>query len=391
MPVVSQMQHPLSLSFDQQRQAVLLRDVKGESFAAIAAKLKNLKGQRTTKEMIRRVCSKFSRTAGIKKSNYHKCGLKPYKVTPSVCAFLLRRMHVLRRRGDCTSSLLQRDLLAEKGVRLSTSAIRKVLNKKGYFWLPKSQKRLYSATVRAARVAFAKKVVELTPGKLREKLSLSMDGVILGMPPSDSVERQNYCAAGASRMWRKRGEAAKADLAGGDRYSRQIPLSRSIPIWGGISQGGYAMVLQHDLKKVTSEEWAAAVDGGKLVRAVKALQPVKAAGPWHVLCDNESFLTAPASRAAHAKAKIHLWKIPARSPDLNPVERFWGWLRAALRKKDLDDIAAKRPVPSRAAYIMRVKALCRTAKAQQVAKNFAKVLRKVCVEVIEKKGAASKM
>ena len=43
----------------------------------------------------------------------------------------------------------------------------------------------------------------------------------------------------------------------------------------------------------------------------------------HVLCDNESFLTAPQSRAEYKKLGVRLWPIPPRSPGLNPVEKIW--------------------------------------------------------------------
>ena len=84
-----------------------------------------------------------------------------------------------------------------------------------------------------------------------------------------------------------------------------------------------------------------------------------------------------------------MWRIPARSPDLNPIERFWSWLRRALRAKDLADVVAKRPVLGKSAYIARVRRVLKAKRAQTCAANCVKSLRKVCLEVVEKKGAAS--
>ena len=42
------------------------------------------------------------------------------------------------------------------------------------------------------------------------------------------------------------------------------------------------------------------------------------------------------------------------------------------------------------AYVARVRAVCRSEKAQQVAKNCARSLRKTCEEVIKKKGGGSR-
>jgi len=113
--------------------------------------------------------------------------------------------------------------------------------------------------------------------------------------------------------------------------------------------------------------------GHVLTRALQALHPKHKRGSWLVLCDNESFLNAPESAAAHKKARVRLWNIPPKSPDLNPVEKFWAWLRKALARKDSEDLVKKRPVPGRTAYKERVRRLGRPPKAQQVAKNTSAV------------------
>jgi hypothetical protein len=103
-----------------------------------------------------------------------------------------------------------------------------------------------------------------------------------------------------------------------------------VPLWGGISANGFAPIVWHGKHKLDDEEWVEAVECGEFAGAVKALKPVKRRGPWYVLCDNESFLDTDESRSAHRRAGIRLWHIPARSPDLNPIEKFWSWLRYAL-------------------------------------------------------------
>ena len=82
--------------------------------------------------------------------------------------------------------------------------------------------------------------------------------------------------------------------------------------------------------------------------------------------------------------------MPPKSPDLNPVEKFWAFLRRRLRMRDLADLKAKRKPLSKTAYKARVRVVCSAAKAQQVAKNCSRSLRKTCLEVIAKHGAASK-
>ena len=82
--------------------------------------------------------------------------------------------------------------------------------------------------------------------------------------------------------------------------------------------------------------------------------------------------------------------IPPRSPDLNPVERFWGWLKKKLKLMDLADAMKKRPVLGKTAYKVRVRNILKTKKAQTMAATYAKSFRKACKEVVKKKGAATR-
>ena len=106
--------------------------------------------------------------------------------------------------------------------------------------------------------------------------------------------------------------------------------------------------------------------------------------------DNESFLRTDLGKAAYKEQKIRLWSIPPKSPDLNPVEKFWAWVRKQLRAQDFADLRARRKVLGKTAYTLRVKKLLRSARAQTVASNVALGLKRVCRQVIKNKGAASK-
>jgi hypothetical protein len=113
------------------------------------------------------------------------------------------------------------------------------------------------------------------------------------------------------------------DLAGGSKYGNQLRLERALPLWGGVSGGGFAVVAIHENKRMTADEFVEVVRKGKLTDAIRKLNPIKLDGPWSALCDNESFLKkAKATKEAVAKQGVSLWRIPPRSPDLNPVGKF---------------------------------------------------------------------
>lgn len=390
MVLLTENVHPAGLDFANQRKAVILRDVNGLTFPDIAKRLKNLRGQSPAPRLVADTYHKFSAKAGRRQYKYKKCGRKPWKLDKETKTFLVSRLKVLRRMGPCATTTLQQVLAREKAVRVERSAIAKALKSQGYFWLPRAQKRKYSKKDMAARLAWAQQVVDMGPKKAKAKLSMAMDGVVLSMPPSDPTDRLNWCRHGEDRMWRKKSEMASPELAGKPSYDTQVPLQRALPLWGGISAGGFAEILYHKTKKVGTAEWVRALQQGRLRKALGDLNPGRKKGPWTVLADNEVFLKAADAKAEYARLSVSMWHIPARSPDLNPIEKYWGWLRRQLRALDLKDALAKRRPLNKTAYRRRVRAVCRSPKAKAAAAAFANGLLRVCKEVVKKKGAASR-
>ena len=113
-------------------------------------------------------------------------------------------------------------------------------------------------------------------------------------------------------------------------------------------------------------------------------------GPWLLLIDGEHFLTSAPAKAAYKKMEIEVLKIPPRSPDCNPIEKFWGWLRRELKTRDLTDLQKKRKPLGKTAYRQRVRAVLRQKKTQEVAKRFAGDMVRVCKAVVKAKGRAVK-
>ena len=127
-----------------------------------------------------------------------------------------------------------------------------------------------------------------------------------------------------------------------------------------------------------------------VVSACKTAHAMRKKGPWEIICDGETFLSAPASRGAYRRAGVKLWQIPAHSPDLNPAEKFWSWLRRKLRSLDLADLRAKRAPVNRAQLQACARSIVRSKKANQVARNCARSLKQVCEEVVKSGGKATR-
>ena len=390
MPLVTEMQHPRSMDFRNQRRVVVLRTIQKLTWGEIVAKVHTLQGpdHHPSESQCRDVCKAFSIRKGRRAYKYKKCGRKPWKITKDVETFLIRKLRELRVKCVCTSTTLQRELLRKKNVQVECSIIRKVLKRNGYRWLRRIQKPQYNKNDRDARMAFADEVLEMSRAELAKYLTMCMDGVVLSLAPTEPVARANFCKVGETHMWRKKDEAAKPELSGGDKYDKQFSHERAVPMWGGIGPGGFGLVMFHEFRKVSQDEWSKAVNDGKLTEACRAARPDRQQGPWRILCDNESFLNARLSRAAHLRKRIELWHIPARSPDLNPVELYWSWVRKKLRLMDLADLRAGRPPIRKAGLKVRVRALLQTPAAKTVAMNTFGTLRQKCLDVKRHKGRA---
>ena len=389
MVVVTENVHPRGLNFFSQRKVMILRDVQGLSFKQIAQKVQNLAGKRPSPRTCCQYYHSFSASAGRRKAGYKKCGRSAWKLTPAVKKWIIQTLKKRRCEGACTCASLRLELAREWGIAAEVCTIRKYIQSQGFKWLPRGQKRKYTQQQMQQRYKFAHSVVALGPARLRQKLSFSMDGCVLTLPPRDLTDRLNLLRQSQTHMWRLKSERLSPKLAGQDMFGKQATLERSIPLWAGISAGGFAAVSFHAKKKLTKVEWVSALRAGKLVDAVKSLGPVKPNGPWHLLCDNEAFLNAADCKAEYRKLNLRLWRIPAKSPDLNPVELFWSYLRNRLRRLDLSDALRKRPALSKMAYKARVRSVLASAHAQAAAKRIAKGYIKTCKEIVRRGGAAS--
>ena len=389
MVVVTENVHPRGLNFFSQRKVMILRDVQGLSFKQIAQKVQNLAGKRPSPRTCCQYYHSFSASAGRRKAGYKKCGRSAWKLTPAVKKWIIQTLKKRRCEGACTCASLRLELAREWGIAAEVCTIRKYIQSQGFKWLPRGQKRKYTQQQMQQRYKFAHSVVALGPARLRQKLSFSMDGCVLTLPPRDLTDRLNFLRQSQTHMWRLKSERLSPKLAGQDMFGKQATLERSIPLWAGISAGGFAAVSFHAKKKLTKVEWVSALRAGKLVDAVKSLGPVKPNGPWHLLCDNEAFLNAADCKAEYRKLNLRLWRIPAKSPDLNPVELFWSYLRNRLRRLDLSDALRKRPALSKMAYKARVRSVLASAHAQAAAKRIAKGYIKTCKEIVRRGGAAS--
>lgn len=191
---VSENVHPRGLDFSNQRKVVVLRDVYSKSFVDIAQEVRNVAGGRPSPRTCCQYYQRFSTVAGWKKSQYHQCGRRAWKLTADVRRFLLQRLKKLRQEGLCTCKLLQTELARQKGICVEVSTVQKFLKSQGYKWLPRAQKRRYTAVHMRERKAFAHAVLSL--GVRRFKEAVLLHGRMCFATPTERPHRQAQLSSG---------------------------------------------------------------------------------------------------------------------------------------------------------------------------------------------------
>ena len=385
--------HPRGLSLPAQRKVFALRHTKNKkgkklSWPKIAAQVVNLQGVTPGWKVCRDAYNRMNTKLGMPKDNYHKCGRKA-ALTKAVRKWVVSQLVSRRNKMEVTSVMLTRLLAARKHIQVEASTVRRALNAEGYYYLSRTKKPKYNKDQRQERLKISQKLAKMTDDQVKEEFHFSMGGVVAIVPPSEPIARENFIHSDIVRVWRKPSEGALTALHGYDCYAKQAPKSRIIPFWGGLGPKGYATVMFHGNRKTDASEWDEhALKSGALLKALRAVAPRKVQKPWKVLCDNESFLREKGCMKQYAKMRVELKKLPAKSPDLNPIEKMWGWMRKRLRSMDLADLAAGRAVPGKRAYRERIKRLLKSPKAQEVAKNFFRNLRTVAKKIVKAKGGA---
>ena len=205
------------------------------------------------------------------------------------------------------------------------------------------------------------------------------------------MSRENFCKTGDNYVWRKPQERGLPELEGWDKYSKQAPNSRIIPLWAGIGKDGVAAIHWHDERKTNGVDWAQIGNADQLNVSLQKTNRGRHRGAWKVLCVNESCLRAPPCLKAYRKYRVKLLKLPAKSPDLNPIEQFWAWLRNRLRKMDLNGFVKKRVALGKMAYKARVRAVLNSTTAKIIASRcYYNLQKKMAVEVVKNKGGPSR-
>ena len=218
--------HPRGLSVAQQRQVYALRKhgLRGKKLGwkRISEQVVNLQGEAPYWKVCRDAYNSMHARSNHAAYDYSNCGRKP-KLTSKLAKWLVSRLRALRKVKECTSTVLQLELAKHKRVKVEASLVRKALKDAGYKWSLRAKKPKYNKKEKQERLAFAKQVMRLSIAELRAKMSLSLDGVTITMPPTEKIARDNYCRSDVRYCYKLPSEGNLEELQGYDNYKKQVP------------------------------------------------------------------------------------------------------------------------------------------------------------------------
>ena len=212
--------------------------------------------------------------------------------------------------GNFTSKRVQ----LESGVaHVCNRTVRNVLNKVGYNYLRSRKKGLLHEADLKARKKFCQKVrrKKLSQDFWNKGISIYLDGK--GFEYKTNPHDQ--ARAPRARQWRKRGEGLKFRcMAKGKKE--------------GSTNVNFMVGIAHNKGVVLCEQWDGRITGEKFAAIVrrcfrKALRNSANPKGKLILMDRCPRQNSRAAMRAINKLGAKVFKIPARSPDLNPIENFF--------------------------------------------------------------------
>lgn len=299
---------------------------------------------------------------------------RPKKLTVQDKRRILRTIPKLREElGNFTSKRVQ---LESGATHVSNRTVRNVLNKEGYHYLRSRKKGLLHAADLKSRLKFAKNVrrKKLTQDFWNHGISLYLDGKGFEYKrnPLDQAR------APRARLWRKRGEGLKFRCTAKGKKEGSTCINFMV----GIAYGKGV---------VLCERWHGSITGEKFAEIVKnhfGSAICKSANPKGklILMDGCPRQNSKAGMNALEEVSARIFKIPARSPDLNPIENFFNNVSRQLQEDALENQITSESVEN---FCQRVVKTMQSSDTSEIDKIIGSMDKRISA-VIKRRGQRTK-
>ena len=244
---------------------------------------------------------------------------RPKKLSPRDRRHLLRSLFKLREKNPGFSI---QSLVAYSGLQLSGISYRtfyRELRSEGFQYLQARKKGLVSRSDRVKRVKFArecKKILQNEPTYFHEVIAFYLDGVSFVYKPRPMAQ----AVAPKGKVWRKRAEGLKItakgskNLAGGKRLHLLVAIAYNR---GVFFVEEYTKMNGAYFRDFVSRNFPVLFHGRECRKMF--------------IMDNDPSQTSTMALKAIKDQAAQLFCIPARSPDLNPIENVFHIVKSNLQ------------------------------------------------------------
>lgn len=250
---------------------------------------------------------------------------RPKKLTPRQQRYLIRAIDVLREQegGFTIKRLMIEANLDQRSISVST--VSRYLHAKGYYCLQARKKGLLTKKDLTNRRIFARKMLKDYPEDVWTKqIAFYFDGTGFAYKRNP----MDQALAPRARIWRKRSEGLNFRCTAKGRKTgtggKVLKLMVAITHEKGV-------ILCKPYKKLNGSYFAQFIDDHfeqMFVEADKGADRL-----W--IQDGDPSQNSAKAKAAMERVNCKLIKIPARSPDLNPIENIFNLVSEKLRKQAL--------------------------------------------------------
>ena len=304
------------ISSVQMAYACLLRQKENASFSEIA---KLCKISKTSSHRICKMDIKGKRKCSRKKG-------RPRKLNARNVRSLIRTLRILRMREPNVSV---RTLMTESGLSLAKVSRRtcsRILNENGYGFLQRRKKGILSDNDRKLRKRFCRKMRDCTKRNRHfweKEVAFYLDGVSF-------IHKYNpmrtATTTGMARVWRQKGEG----LIYTGKGSKELAGGRRVHVMVAIAYGK-GVILAKPYEKMTGKFFADFIKDN--FNTCFAQAGPKDDGKRLFVMDNDPCQSSKVAMKALEGIEAELLKIPARSPDLNPIENIFHIVKRDLREE----------------------------------------------------------
>lgn len=250
-------------------------------------------------------------------------GGRKKKLTVRAESLLLRKIPVIRRMNpNWTVS----ELMSMAGIDdISLRTAQRILNRNGYHHLKARRKGILSSEDAKKRLAFARKMKKKLPDFWQEGIAFYFDGVGF----VHRTKPKEHAIACHGRVWRKRGEGLHLNCT--SKGQKEGYGGKQVKFFVAISYNrGVICAEQYtELNAASFSDFIYNKFGEIFRRSGKKCKE------W--LQDGDPSQNSAKARTAMESLDANLIRIPPRSPDLNPIENVFAYVKKELKLQVLQN------------------------------------------------------